>query len=156
MRHDLLRKCHKPSTSAHASHFQNKADRCSYVHYNQHKIKLVMQTAFKMRSCKNLSIVSSCNIKNSYIIGKYSVLLDRHIRWNWANELQQEECWRGYLDIAEGRGDNQVTRRHCINPEKPCGYPGLNIHKLYILPTQCIYAFCMDLRTNSDYFPIQR
>jgi len=23
-----------------------------------------------------------------------------------------------------------------------------NIHKLYILPTQCIYVFCVDLRTN--------
>jgi len=22
-------------------------------------------------------------------------------------------------------------------------------------PTQCIYVFCVDLRTNSDYFPIQ-
>ena len=24
-----------------------------------------------------------------------------------------------------------------------------------VLPTQCIYVFCLDLRTNSDYFPIQ-
>ena len=24
-----------------------------------------------------------------------------------------------------------------------------------LLPTQCIYVFCVDLRTNSDYFPIQ-
>jgi hypothetical protein len=31
----------------------------------------------------------------------------------------------------------------------------LNIHKLYVLPTQCIYVFCVDLRTNSDYFVIQ-
>ena len=30
-----------------------------------------------------------------------------------------------------------------------------NIHKLYVLPTQCIYVFCVDLRTNSDYFPTQ-
>jgi hypothetical protein len=30
-----------------------------------------------------------------------------------------------------------------------------NIHKFYVLPTQCIYVFCMNLRTNSDYFPIQ-
>ena len=28
-----------------------------------------------------------------------------------------------------------------------------NIHKFYVLPTQCIYVFCVDLRTNSDYFP---
>jgi hypothetical protein len=27
--------------------------------------------------------------------------------------------------------------------------------QLYVLPTQCIYVFCVDLRTNSDYFPIQ-
>ena len=26
-----------------------------------------------------------------------------------------------------------------------------NIRKLYSLPTQCIYVFCVDLRTNSDY-----
>ena len=25
----------------------------------------------------------------------------------------------------------------------------------YVLPTQCVYVFCVDLRTNSDYFPIQ-
>jgi hypothetical protein len=24
-----------------------------------------------------------------------------------------------------------------------------------ILPTQCIYVFCVDLRTNSDYFTVQ-
>jgi len=31
----------------------------------------------------------------------------------------------------------------------------LNTHKFHVLPTQCIYVFCVDLRTNSDYFPIQ-
>ena len=30
-----------------------------------------------------------------------------------------------------------------------------NIQKCHVLPTQCIYVFCVDLRTNSDYFPIQ-
>ena len=24
-----------------------------------------------------------------------------------------------------------------------------------VLPTQCIYVFCVDLRTNSDYFTVQ-
>jgi len=33
---------------------------------------------------------------------------------------------------------------------------GLDIYiKFHVLPTQCIYVFCVDLRTNSDYFPIQ-
>jgi hypothetical protein len=30
-----------------------------------------------------------------------------------------------------------------------------NIQQLYALPTQCIYVFGVDLRTNNDYFPIQ-
>jgi hypothetical protein len=30
-----------------------------------------------------------------------------------------------------------------------------NIQKSYMLPTQCNYVFCMDLRTNSSCFPIQ-
>ena len=44
-----------------------------------------------------------------------------------------------------------------INPSKPSGhymYHQFNIQKSYVLPTQCIYVFYMDLRTNSDYFPI--
>jgi hypothetical protein len=32
---------------------------------------------------------------------------------------------------------------------------GFNVPKFYVLPTQCIYVFCVDLRTNSDYFHIQ-
>jgi hypothetical protein len=30
-----------------------------------------------------------------------------------------------------------------------------NISKLYVLPTQCIYVFWVDLRRNSDYFTVQ-
>ena len=30
-----------------------------------------------------------------------------------------------------------------------------NIQQFYVLPTQCIYVFCVELRTNGDYFPIQ-
>jgi hypothetical protein len=29
------------------------------------------------------------------------------------------------------------------------------IHQFYVLPTQCVYVFCVGLETNSDYFPIQ-
>jgi len=34
-------------------------------------------------------------------------------------------------------------------------YRHFNIQQFYVLPTQCIYVFCVDLRTNRDYFPIQ-
>jgi hypothetical protein len=30
-----------------------------------------------------------------------------------------------------------------------------NIQQVYVVPTLCVYAFCVDLRTHSDYFPIQ-
>ena len=31
-------------------------------------------------------------------------------------------------------------------------YRQFNLQQFYVLPTQCIYVFCVDLRTNSDYF----
>ena len=34
-------------------------------------------------------------------------------------------------------------------------YRQFNPKKFFVQPTQCIYVFCVDLRTNSDYFPIQ-
>ena len=34
-------------------------------------------------------------------------------------------------------------------------YHQFNIQQFYVLPTHCIYVFCVDLRTNSHYFPIQ-
>ena len=34
-------------------------------------------------------------------------------------------------------------------------YRQFNIQQFYVLPTRCIYVFCVDLRINSDYFPIQ-
>jgi len=30
-----------------------------------------------------------------------------------------------------------------------------NTQQFYVQPTHCIYVFCVDLRTNSYYFPIQ-
>ena len=41
---------------------------------------------------------------------------------------------------------------------KPSGYfiaQSLTLIKFYVLPTQCIDVFCVDLRTNGDYFPVQ-
>jgi hypothetical protein len=34
-------------------------------------------------------------------------------------------------------------------------YHQFNIQQFYVMPTQCICVFCVDLRTNSHYFPIQ-
>jgi hypothetical protein len=46
----------------------------------------------------------------------------------------------------------------CVNPLSPSGYytyHQFNIQQSYVQPTQYIYVFCVDLRTNSDYFPVQ-
>ena len=45
-----------------------------------------------------------------------------------------------------------------FKPLQPSGhymYRQFNIKPFYILPTRCIYVFCVDLRTNSDYFTVQ-
>ena len=34
-------------------------------------------------------------------------------------------------------------------------YRQFNIQQFYVLPTQCIYVFCVDLRTNSDLGHLQ-
>jgi hypothetical protein len=42
-----------------------------------------------------------------------------------------------------------------LNPSGYYAYHQFNIQEFYVLPTQYIYVFCVDLRTNIDYFPIQ-
>jgi len=42
-----------------------------------------------------------------------------------------------------------------LQPSGHYMYHRFNIQQFYVLPTQCIYVFCVDLSTNSDYFPIQ-
>jgi hypothetical protein len=34
-------------------------------------------------------------------------------------------------------------------------YRQFNIQQFYVLPTQCIYVFCVDLRTNSNILNIK-
>ena len=40
-----------------------------------------------------------------------------------------------------------------LQPSGSYVYHQFNIQQFYVLPTQCIHVFCVDLRTNSDYFP---
>ena len=61
--------------------------------------------------------------------------------------------------VAQLRGNkryDKITQRR-FNPLTPSGYymyHQFNIQQFYVLPPQCIYVLCVDLRTNSDYFPI--
>jgi len=46
-------------------------------------------------------------------------------------------------------------RGNTSNPSGHYMYRQFNIQQFHVLPTQRIYVFCMDLRTNSGYFPIR-
>jgi len=72
------------------------------------------------------------------IISLYSI--------NWLVFITETECV--YCAVRTGSS-------YIIQPSGHYMYHQFNIHKFYVLPTQCIYVFCVDLRTNSDYFPIQ-
>jgi hypothetical protein len=85
-------------------------------------------------------------------------------------ETAYRKTWRGYcwssLILGDNRPDKVSTAARLTNVGgKTFFSPSnlavtvcttrFNIHKCYVLPTQCIYVFCVDLRTNSYYFPIQ-
>jgi len=55
---------------------------------------------------------------------------------------------------TNGRTDEES---HCnaLTPSSNYMYHQFNIQQFYVLPTQCIYVFCVDLRTNSDYCLMQ-
>ena len=55
-------------------------------------------------------------------------------------------------------GQTNAKVAAAFGPLQPSGhymYHQFNIQQFYVLPIQCIYVFYVDLRTNSDYFPIQ-
>ena len=52
---------------------------------------------------------------------------------------------------------NWLVFKHSFNSLWPSGYymyRHFDIQHVCFLPTYCIYVFCVDLRKNSDYFPI--
>jgi len=66
-----------------------------------------------------------------------------------------------YLCVLCG-SENKQRLFHCTAltdwlvfiTETECVYCAVR-STFYVLPTQCIYVFCVDLRTNSDYFTVQ-
>ena len=73
---------------------------------------------------------------------------------------EKKNLVRVYQTTRHHTSDNNINNKTWsnINLSKPktyIMYHQFNIHKFYVLPTQCIYVFCVDLRTNSVYFSIQ-
>jgi hypothetical protein len=56
---------------------------------------------------------------------------------------------------AKPSGSMFYTILHPQSPVVTARTARFNTQQFYVLPTECVYVFCVDLRTNSDYFPIQ-
>jgi hypothetical protein len=73
------------------------------------------------------------------------------MRYIWSTGVCQ---WGG--EDSEGLY-HQSFARHCgvVQSNGHYTYRQFNIQQFYVLPTQCVYVFCVDLRTNSDNFTVQ-
>ena len=70
--------------------------------------------------------------------------------------LPGRNTWRAWILFPNYR--TQKAKNSKITPTEPGGYymyHQFNIHHFYVQPTHFICVFCVDLSTNSDYFPIQ-
>jgi hypothetical protein len=57
--------------------------------------------------------------------------------------------------VLESIGSDYHSVSYIYSPVVTVRTARFNIQQFYVLPTQCVYVFCVDLRTNSDYFPLQ-
>jgi len=57
--------------------------------------------------------------------------------------------------VTLASGTTEIMKSGGFSSRDNYMYRQFNIHKYYVLPTQCIYVFYVDLRTNIYYFPIQ-
>ena len=62
-------------------------------------------------------------------------------------------------EIGDGKAGAGVYIKGCVvslqSPVVTICTARFNIQQFYVLPTEYIYVFCVDLIINSDYFPIQ-
>jgi len=87
-----------------------------------------------------------CNPKTRYHV-RYSPLL-------YLNRSRSDSVTPVLPQVLK----KSVSAHQCLlilNTSGHYMYHQFNIQQFYVLPTQFIYVFCVDLRTNSDYFPIQ-
>ena len=80
----------------------------------------------------------------------------RHSVWVWRLQ-QKHEIMVMLSDLLKRSIElrRNVLHVSLLRPVVTICTIKFTIYKSYVLPTQCIYVFCVDLRTNSYYFPIQ-
>ena len=78
--------------------------------------------------------------------------------WLFLPDVSQNSFWRRSIEgcvlspaLIQRTAVIHVTFLVAFNSLEP----RFNIRQFYVLPTQCIYVFCVDPRTHCDYFPTQ-
>ena len=90
------------------------------------------------------------NVVNAFEKGRQNGRRLRHVAWL----TEQREVGMGiciWVPTRAGMGRRDVIG--FFSGHYMCRQ--FNIQQFHVLPTHCIYVFCVDLRTNSHYFPIQ-
>jgi hypothetical protein len=96
------------------------------------------------------------------VCGRNQRKITKHF-WHFIRYSENNRVWE--LDLQQA-SDKEVWREQAYDMETICCLSVKWLHtneiitkyiwiKFYVLPTQCIYMFCVDMRINSDYFPIQ-
>jgi hypothetical protein len=68
------------------------------------------------------------------------------------NRRSRLKCFLSFAPTRNYRLNSHGPKTSWTTQLKPSGhymYHQFNIHKFYVLPTQCIYVFCVDLRTKT-------
>ena len=98
-------------------------------------------------------------ISGSLSLNEPEVMVTLVTVYSRSHELHNERDYCSYCVVLCGLWQQKISLKakqitHLLPVVTICT-TRCNIKQFYVLPTQCIYVFCVDLRTNSHYFPIQ-
>ena len=100
-----------------------------------------------------LLVVPNMRLQVSTDTKRGASLTKIHFFWFTAVTVQVQA--QAQVQPFKARITFELNETNLLQPSGYYMYRQFNIQQYYVLPTQCIYVFCVDLRTSSDYFPIQ-
>jgi ribosome-associated translation inhibitor RaiA len=136
--HDKLSSVFNVTVAATAPYFQTKTDASSNVNKKNQLTGLRIQ-------------ISTDSVSTSAIQPNRSLYAAIGFNIDKIQRLPR----RVHLHVLYG-SDNKQRLFHCTALTDWFLQPRRSVFTArYVLSTQCIYVFCVDLRTNSDYFTVQ-
>jgi len=146
------RECRDPYTAPRAFWRFHVCVFCSLIHFGPSTLAQALSLLTCILGCSFGILFGSPNVLSHFVV--YSALPSKYqVRTSYYVTTAS------FHVLSNSLFNNYSTIRFCItliHPIKASGhymYRQFNIQQFYVLPTQCIYVFCVDLRTNSDYFP---